>query len=195
MPDPSEQSDTEWSEWPQEWGVEGDSEDELVPIFEDPKPRKQRRLAPLIVQVVLTLVAIATFGAIFLAWRRDADSTTALTAFVGILVVILLLMVVFYGPVFNALFGRRVPRSLPMSMDDDNYIVGCPGCGTVFTVTPTEIEVGQFSCHNCGRNGHVRDHDLDSATIREEVCNSCGNLYHEWKEHSECPICHTMNAY
>ncbi len=195
MPEDQPSSELEWSD--AEWGdVEPEVEDDFVPMFaEGDEPVRRRSAGPVVIQFLLALVAIAVFVGIYLAWRRDADSTTALAAMVGVLVVILLLEILFFGPVYHTLFGRRAPRAVPMNLDDENFIVGCPGCGTVFTVDEDEVAAGSFQCHHCGRAGYVRDHDLNASQIREEVCATCGNLYHEWMEHSECPICHTMNSY
>lgn len=160
----------------------------------------------LVVQFVLAAVAL-----LLLAWlgyvlglspQRLSDHSVAgllgrgawIAAVLSLLGAILLAEIVLLEPVYARLF-RRVPHSLPVAPDTDNYIVGCPGCGTVFTVTEGELEEGGFACHNCGRPGYVKDHKFNRSAMQKETCRKCGNTYVEYLEHSECPVCHTFNQY
>lgn len=148
-------------------------------------------------QIIFALLGIAVFAALVSVWRDGTtftDDDMARLALIGALVVILLVELMLLRPIYDALF-RRIPAGLPLKPDEDNYIVGCPGCGTVFSVTEDSVRQGEFACHNCGRPGVIKDHNLQSSTIRQEVCATCGNRYFEYREHSECPVCHTYNAY
>ncbi len=153
--------------------------------------------ARMIWQIVLAVLGVGAFVALVLVWLNGTgivSDNVALLVLVGALTIILLAEVLLLRPVYNALFGG-VPASLAVTPDEDNFIVGCPGCGTVFTVTQKELDSGKFGCHNCGRPGFVKDHNLNRSTIRNEVCRTCGNKYLEYAEHSECPVCHTFNEY
>lgn len=148
-------------------------------------------------QGILAILGVFAFIALVLVWRRGTttrDEVAALTALVMTLVVILMVQILLTRRVYDAVF-RRVPAALPMTAGEDNFVVGCPGCGTVFTVTEGDLQAGRMACHNCGRAGFIKDYSLNKAAIRDEVCHTCGNKYLEYKEHSECPVCHTFNAY
>lgn len=168
---------------------------EAVPELEHREVRESP--ARMVWQIILAVVGIAAFVTLVFVWRDGAgriDDVTALLILTGVLFVILLLEILLLRPIFDALF-RRVPASLPLTPEEDNFIVGCPGCGTVFTITQDELDVGNFGCHNCGRAGYIKDYQLNRSAINEEVCRSCGNKYLEYMEFSECPICHTYNEY
>ncbi len=148
-------------------------------------------------QGILAIIGVFAFIALFLVWRQGTttrDEVTSLTILLILLLVILLAEILLTRPIFDALF-RRVPPGLEVTPDEDNFIVGCPGCGTVFTVTEDQLEAGSFDCHNCGRTGYVKDFNLNKGHIQQEVCRTCGNKYLEYRDDSECPICHTYNAY
>ncbi len=148
-------------------------------------------------QIVLALLGVGAFITLVLVWLDGAgrfSDNVALLVLTGVLFTILLVEVLLLRPVYDALF-RRVPPGLPLKPEEDNFIVGCPGCGTVFTITQSELDAGSFGCHNCGRAGYIKDYRLNRSNIKDEVCRTCGNKYLEYMDHSECPICHSYNAY
>lgn len=148
-------------------------------------------------QGIMAIVAIFAFIALALVWSRGTETrsqVTALAALVMVLATILLVEILLTRSIFDGLF-RGTPSGLEITPDEDNFIVGCPGCGTVFTLTANAMEAGNFSCQNCGRPGFVKDYSLNTKGIEKEVCRTCGNSYLEYRTDSECPVCHTYNPY
>lgn len=162
---------------------------------EDEAPHVTLRPSPvrITIQAVLAVIGIGIFAYLVVLLDRSADPGALALVLVGLLVVILVAEVLLVESVYRRLV--RVPAPLPEPGEEDNYVLGCPGCGTVFSLTESDMEGGEFECRNCGRQGFIGDRDLNKQEIREERCENCGATYLEYKEHSECPECHTFNAY
>lgn len=77
--------------------------------------------------------------------------------------------------------------------DDDVYTVGCPSCGTAFTVTAEMVDRGEIHCVNCGVGGHVGSEDLDRDSVHAVTCQGCSDVYQAHTEASTCPACGVQN--
>lgn len=188
--------EAEASTAPAEWG-DADLQDDADWVSDEPEaPRVRPTPARLRWQIALAIVGLAVFISLVWVWieSASADLTGWLIMLVVLLAIILVAEILLFAPVSDRLFNR-LPRNLPAPEDESSFVVGCPGCGTVFTVTEDELAVGEFACQNCGRQGYVKDEDLSESAIQEETCTTCGNKYFEYLEYSECPICHTYNEY
>ena len=150
----------------------------------------------LVGQNVLAAAAVLVFGWLVHVLANHPDGGTGglsegtwVALLLILLVVVLLLMVFLSDAVQDRLHGVHHVHAR-----EGDLVIGCPACGTVFSKDPASLD-GRFRCDNCGREGTVTDHSLQRQQIRNETCTSCGHIYQEFKEHSECPACHTFNAY
>ena len=151
-------------------------------------------------QVLLAAAALFLFGWLINVLLNHPDAGTggmARGSWIVLLLILLAIVLVAMLLMSDLVLDRlRGVDKVPVSPDEDHVIIGCPACGTVFGISETQA-TGQehFACHNCGREGYVRDHNLNRKRIRMEHCNTCGTDYQEYKEFSECPNCHTYNEY
>lgn len=151
-------------------------------------------------QTALVLMALALFGWLINVLLNHPDAgTDAMSRGSWILLLLILLVIVLVAMLLMSdLIMNRVRGvdKVPVKPDEDSVIIGCPACGTVFGISEAQATGAEhFACHNCGREGYVRDHSLNRKRIRTEHCNTCGQDYQEYKEFSECPNCHTFNEY
>lgn len=151
------------------------------------------------------ILALAAFGLLVFLWLANilsnhpdgwtggaVEGWMGRGSWVGFLIVLLVAVVAVEAMLLEPVYARlRAPR---IGAPGDQLMLGCPGCGTVFSLEATEID-DVFACRNCGRKGYIRDHNLSRTSIRVEMCRSCGHRYEEYQEYSECPACHTFNEY
>lgn len=111
-----------------------------------------------------------------------------------LMVILLVIMLLLRDPLFT-------PRPRSEAWDEydapesERYTVGCPACGTVFYRTQEELADGRFHCNNCGREGRVEHHYLRRSQIRIADCAHCGHTYEQFRQESECPVCHEHNSW